>query len=91
VAEELALDQGRRHRAAVDRQKRLVAARAVRVNRAGHFLLPGTGLARDEDGGLDGGGTTHERFEIPRGRRVAEEPIPAALAASGSLGEGRWG
>ena len=52
VAEQLALQQVGRHRAAVDDQERLVAARAAVVNRLGGDLLAGAGLALQQDGGL---------------------------------------
>ncbi len=48
VAEQLALDQGRNQRAAVHRNKRLVAVRPGVVNRARHQLLAGAALAQDQ-------------------------------------------
>ena len=52
VTEQLALEQRRRHRRAVDRDERLVAARRQVVKRAGDQLLAGAGLAGDQHGGV---------------------------------------
>src|SRR5205085_877089 len=49
VTEELALDQRRRDRAAVDDDVRAVLARALLVHRAREHLLAGARLAFDED------------------------------------------
>src|SRR5438093_8640863 len=48
VTEELRLDQGVRDRAAVDRDKRLLASSTQLMNRASDELLAGAGLALDE-------------------------------------------
>ena len=52
VAEQLALDQGRRDRAAVHHHKRPLAARAELVERVGQQLLARAALAGDEHGGV---------------------------------------
>jgi hypothetical protein len=52
VAEQRALDQGRRLRGAVDHDERAAAPRAGVVERAGGQLLAGARLAGDEDGEL---------------------------------------
>src|SRR6185295_2312693 len=67
VAEELALDEVRRHGAAVDdHEGPLLAARGI-VDRVGDEVLAGAGLALDEDRGL-------------RGRDALEEPEDLAHA-----------
>ncbi len=50
VTEQLALEERRRHRAAVDRDERLVAPVGELVHRARDELLAGAGLAGDEHG-----------------------------------------
>src|SRR5437899_1021601 len=50
IAEELRLDQGLRDRAAVDRDKRLLASGTQLMDGASHELLASAGLALDEDG-----------------------------------------
>ena len=52
VAEQLALDQPRSDRAAVDLDQRPVAARAAAVHARGEELLAGAGLADDQHGGI---------------------------------------
>jgi hypothetical protein len=52
VAEQLALDQGRRDRSAVDRKTSARALRAV-VSRARHDHLAGPGLAEDQQRDVD--------------------------------------
>ena len=52
VAEQLALDQVRRDRAAIEHHERALLARRVIVQRLGDQLLADAGLARDEHGGI---------------------------------------
>ena len=54
VAEELALDQGRRQGGAIDLDQRTLAAAAQPVERPGDELLTGAGLAQDQHRGVGG-------------------------------------
>jgi len=55
VAEEFALNQSRRDRAAIDFDERAIFARAQVVNGAGEKFLARSRLAEDEDSGACGG------------------------------------
>jgi hypothetical protein len=69
MAEELALDQRRRQRAAIDRHERHVDTLAELVDRTGDHVLAGAGLALDEDRRIrrrDGGDETLHGLHRPR-------------------------
>ena len=55
MAEEFALEQLFGNRGAIDRKKRLLAAVAVMINRAGDEFLAGAAFTGDERGGVAGG------------------------------------
>ncbi len=77
VAEELALENVRRDRAAVDRQEALVAPRAREVQRVGDQLLAGAALADDEDGRLGRRDQAHLLEEDFHLRRAADDALEA--------------
>ena len=81
VTEQLALQELRRHRAAVDDQERLVLARAAEVDRLGRHLLAGAGLALEQDGRVAGGGLAeHVEHHLHR-RRAPDHPAEPIVAA----------
>ena len=55
MAEQFALEQGGRQGGAVDFDQRPLPARAEVMDRPGHQLLAGPGLAQNEHGGVGGG------------------------------------
>src|SRR5256885_2189221 len=61
VAEQLALEELARNRAAVDHHERSGRARALAVDRFGGRLLAGAGLALEEHGGVALGGALEQR------------------------------
>ena len=76
VTEQLALEQGRRHRAAVDRDQRLVLARLRQpVQRTRDHLLAGPGLALDQHGGIGGGDAADHPLELADRARVPEHVL----------------
>ena len=68
VAEELALDQGRRDRAAVHGQEGLLAAAAEGVDGLRHHLLARARLAGEEDAGLGAGHAADQVVDLLHGR-----------------------
>ena len=81
VAEELALEEVRRDRAAVDADEGLLRARARVVDGVGDHLLARPALARDEHGDV---GVLHpidERVELAHRRARADEARVAEVAA----------
>jgi hypothetical protein len=101
VAEQLALEQLVGQRAAVDGDKRVIAARAVMVDRLGDQLLAGAALAAQQHGACGGRhlrhqlhdlthllGAGHEAIEAVaplQGRHEASEPLPPE--SDGDIGE----
>src|SRR5262249_56152608 len=92
VAEELARDQRLGDRAAVHRDERLAAPRAVLVDRLGEELLAGAALPLQEDAGVGRrdardlleerahrGRLAHDRTEAPARRQLAAPLLPLAL------------
>jgi len=67
VTEQLALEERRRHRGAVDRDERLVAAWRQIVKRACDELFARAALARDEHGGVAVGHATDHLDPPPNG------------------------
>ena len=80
VAEQLALEQLARQRAAVDGHERPAAPRGARVDGAGHHLLAGAALAGQQHGGL----AVLEVLDQP------EDPLQPGRAPD-EAGEGRAG
>ena len=52
MTEEFAFQQVLRYRGAVDRQERLIFAKAMVINRAGHKFLAGATLTGNQHGGV---------------------------------------
>ncbi len=75
VAEELALENVRRDRAAVDRQEALVAPRAREMQRVGDQLLAGAALADDEHRRLGRRHQAHLLEEHLHLRRAADDAL----------------
>jgi hypothetical protein len=73
VAEQLALEQVGRHRAAVDGHERLVLARAQVVDGAGDQLLAGAALAGDEHGRVAVGDPVDQLADPADGRALADD------------------
>src|SRR5262249_34330227 len=78
VAEELGLEQVLRHRAAIDRDERLILARARPVDRAREQLLARAGLARDQHASV-GAGDHPRLLEARLDRRAARDDLGAPL------------
>ena len=87
VAEELALEQLGRHRAAVDDQERLVAPAAAAVDRLGGDLLAGAGLALEQDGRVAGAGLAEHVEDRLHGLRTADHATKS-LATRMRVGSG---
>ena len=77
VAEELALDERRRERRAVDRDERPAAARARLVDRARDELLAGAGLAEEQHGRR----RRRDLAELAEDRRAARRRAPTSSSA----------
>ena len=75
VAEQLRLDQRRRHGAAVDDDERLGRAPAGQVQRLGDALLAGAGLALHQHGGVAAGERGEARGERADRGRAADEAV----------------
>ena len=75
VAEEFALHQVFRDRAAIHRDERLFAARAVQVDRAGRELLAAAGLAVDEHRRLALREAFDQSAHLLDRLRFAEQPV----------------
>ena len=87
VAEELALEQRRRHGRAVDAEERPRASRPVVVQRARDELLSRAALAGDEDRGVAVGDPRHEVEDALHRRALAEhaaEPLRVDDRAPGA-------
>ncbi len=85
VAEELGLEQGLRHRAAVHGHERARRARAGVVHGLGDDLLARAGLALDQERGVGGGDALDEVQHRVHGGRLRDEPgEPIALAELGA-------
>ncbi len=89
VPEELALDQARWDRGAVDGNQRSPSA-AGRVERSRHQLLAGAGFARNEDGRIGGRQRVHAVHD-PSDRRAADEPTAGFGRGLEGVGEMRPG
>src|SRR5262249_639896 len=79
VAEELALDEVERDRAAIDPDHRAGAARAQRVDRVRDELLPGAGLADEEHGGVGRSDPLDVLEDAPDRRALADDLTEPAL------------
>ena len=89
VAEELALDQIRGNRGAIDGDERPILARRPGVNGAGHELLPGSGLTQNQDGGVGRRHLIHFVQNRANGRTAPEDLAGALqLAKLGAQGKG---
>ena len=87
VPEELALDERRRERAAVDHDEAPVAPRAVAMNGTGDQLLAGAGLAKQEHrrrGRSDLLDLVHDRLES--GARAHDCRVRPGLIDAGNVG-----
>jgi hypothetical protein len=73
VSEQLRGDERRRRYRAVDADERAVGAQRLSMNRAGDELLPGAGLARDEDRGIRPRDLGHPRLQRAQRRRLPDE------------------
>ena len=82
VAEELGLEQVLGHRAAVDRDERLILARARAVDRAREQLLARAGLARDQHARV-GAGDHSRLLEAGLDRGAARDDLGAPLVLAG--------
>ena len=89
VAEQLRRDQGRRNRAAVDGHERPRGPGRSPVNGAGDQLLPGAGLAGDQDGRIGARHLAHEHQHPAQRRRRADDLLEhrglADLVAEGDV------
>ena len=79
MPEQLALDHALRDRAAVDLDERPVAARAALVHRPCDELLAGTGLAREEHGGLHRRHLLHLPQDGPERRAFPDDAFEPPL------------
>jgi len=84
VAEQLALDQGGRYRAAVQGDEGVPAAAAQGMDGLGHDLLARPRLAREQDAGVGSGHAADQVVHLLHGRGAPDErPEPAQLAQLG--------
>ncbi len=75
MAEELALEEGVGDRGAVDLHEGFAGALAPGVDRAGHELLAGAVLARDEDARVARCGLLDEGAYVGEGGRAADDGL----------------
>ena len=76
MAKQLALEQIRRHRAAIDRDKRLATTRGrERVKRPGNELLAGSGLAGHEHRRVVAGDAADHVPQLAHRGRITEDPV----------------
>ena len=87
VAEELALEQLGRHRAAVYDEERFVAPAAAAVDRLGRDFLAGAGLALEHDGRVAGAGLAEHVEHGLHGLRTADHATKS-LATRMRVGSG---
>ena len=80
VAEQLGLDQRRRHRRAVEHDEALVRARRRQVDRLGQALLAGAGLAFEQDGQIGLRDALEHAEQLAHRRRAAEHVAEAIVA-----------
>jgi hypothetical protein len=73
VAEQLVFQERVGERAAVDRDERERRAPAEVVDRVGDQLLAGAGLARDQHGGVAGGGGRQDGDRVPERSGAADQ------------------
>ena len=97
VAEQLALEQVGRDRAAVDDHERLVRARAGAVDRLRRLPLAGAGLALEQHGRVAGRRLLHQRERHARrhatcraSRRTTCDPRPAGGCRLGRARSAAW-
>jgi hypothetical protein len=74
VAEELALDEARRHRAAVGDHEGLVRARASSMDRPREDVLADPALALHQDGEIGRRGLLQQREQVPHDGRDPDRP-----------------
>ena len=86
VAEQLAVDQGLGHGAAVDGHERARAAPAPLVQQARGHALAGAGLAEEEDGQVLQGYLLQLLSEVLHGRRLAQKGFGLRSRSSGLHG-----
>ena len=79
VPEQLGLEQRLRDAGAVDRHEGRLAARAVRVNRAGHDFLARAALAGDEDLGVRPSDALDLRFQFCDRRALPDQLTVSVL------------
>ena len=83
VTEQLALEERRRHRGAVDRDERLLAARRQVVERARDELLAGAALAGDQHGRVAVGDAADQLDRLADRRARARDAVDRHVAVGG--------
>ena len=80
MAEQLALQQLRRNRPAVDRHEGLVPARRMFVDRTRHHFLAGARFAQHQHGGIERCDLADQAVDADHRRRVADKAQATGLA-----------